>query len=149
MISPLSLFTALSLALLIGTEFAVSAFINPIVGRLELSARIDATRRFAALLGKVMPIWYAFDFLLLIADATIRRHQPRLAELVAALCIWAAAIIFSLVSLVPINNRITQLSGNSVSEQALREHKLWDTLHRVRVAALCAAFLAYLLGISA
>src|SRR5579872_5933028 len=44
-----------SIGLLVGTEFAVSAFINPILAKLEPSAEAHATSLFAKKLGFVMP----------------------------------------------------------------------------------------------
>ncbi|HEY1766401.1 MAG TPA: DUF1772 domain-containing protein [Terracidiphilus sp.] len=147
MILSLSLFTIFSVALLVGTEFAVSAFVNPVLWKLDPPARADATRRFAALLGKVMPIWYALDFVLLVIEAFDQRRHSGLPEIIAACTLWAAAILASVLWLVPINNRMIQLRPESPSGTALSEHKQWDALHRVRVSALCLAFLAFLFGV--
>lgn len=48
--------TILAIGHMIGTEFAVSAFINPVVQRLEETAQAKILSLFAALLGKVMPV---------------------------------------------------------------------------------------------
>jgi hypothetical protein len=147
MTSFLDVLTVVSLALLIGTEFAVSVFINPVLRKLDAAARMHATRLFAALLGTVMPFWYGFDFLLLIAEAVVRRHQSGISMLTVSSVIWAAIIAFSLLTLVPINNRMMQLGADSSSTDALRDHKKWDGLHRMRVLALGASFITALLAI--
>jgi uncharacterized membrane protein len=149
MIFSLSLLTVVSIALLVGTEFAVSAFVNPVLWKLDASARIAATRLFAALLGKVMPFWYAGNLLLLVVEALVRRSQPGASLLAGAAGVWTAVILLSLLVLVPINNRMAQLSPDAPSDRDLREHKRWDALHRVRVAALCAAFIASLIAMHA
>jgi uncharacterized membrane protein len=145
----LSLLTVVSIALLVGTEFAVSAFVNPVLWKLDAPARIAATRLFAALLGKAMPFWYAGNLLLLVAEALVRRSQPGLSLLAGAAGVWAAVIVLSLLVLVPINNRMAQLNPGASSDRDLREHKRWDALHRLRVAALCAAFIASVIAMHA
>ena len=53
---------------MIGTEFAVSAFINPVLWRFERGAQIKAIHMFAAQLGFVMPFWYGMGLVLLLAE---------------------------------------------------------------------------------
>ncbi|HEX8711702.1 MAG TPA: DUF1772 domain-containing protein [Terracidiphilus sp.] len=143
----LDIAATLCIGLLIGTEFAVSAFINPVLEKLELSARVDATRRFARKLGTVMPFWYSFSLLLLVAESVILRHGPALPFLVAASAIWVAVIILTLLFLVPINNRIVQMDPASFVDSLRHQHQKWDTLHRWRVLALCVAMTCMLIGI--
>jgi hypothetical protein len=80
-------------------------------------------------------------------EAFVEHHRRGLPEIVAACGIWIAVILASVLWLVPINNRMVQLSPGSLSGPALREHKHWDALHRLRILALCLAFLAFLFGI--
>ena len=138
--------TIASMGLLVGSEFAVSAFINPVVWSLEDRAQARAIALFAARLGAVMPFWYAFSLVLIIVEAVIRRHEPGLPLLIAACGIWIAVAVFSVAFLVPINNRMVRLSPESFSETARREHKKWDALHRVRVVAIGVALICFLLG---
>lgn len=144
----LDVLTIVSIALLMGAEFAVSAFVNPVLWKLDPAARMQATRLFAALLGAVMPFWYGLNLLLLLAEAITRRHHAGLSLLITvAAIIWAAVIAFSVLALVPINNRMAQLGPDSPGVDALREHKRWDALHRIRVLAVCVSFIAALLSI--
>ena len=106
MILFLSVVTILSIGLMVGTEFAVWAFINPILEKLDEQARAHAVRLFAAKLGKVMPFWYAGNFLLLVIEAILLRAQPVIGLLATASAIWAAVIVLTLIFLVPINNRL-------------------------------------------
>ena len=146
MILTFSAATVLSVGLMTGVEFAVWAFINPILFRLDVPARDEAVRLFGLKLGKVMPFWYVGNFLLLIALCVFLRGQPSIRHLVAALGLWAVAILLSLIVLVPINNRIVRADGTLPSEQLHRQHRKWDAMHRVRVVTLCAAYLLLLLG---
>src|SRR5215470_18908422 len=60
-------------------------------------------------------------------------------------------IVFTVVFLVPINNRMARLSSDSLSETARREHKKWDAPHRLRVmgvALICFLLRTLLRGLS-
>ena len=142
----LDLATILCVGLMVGVELSVSAFVNPVVNRLEPQAEAEAARLFARRLGAAMPFWYVLSFLLILAEAVSRRSQPGLALIVAAAVIWAAVIVFTLLLLVPINNRIAQ-SNAAVSPEDLRRDRVrWDARHRWRIAALAAAMLCLLAG---
>ena len=147
MILFLSVVTILSIGLMIGTEFAVSAFINPILEKLDEQARAHAVRLFAAKLGKVMPFWYAGNFLLLVIEAVLLRGEPAMRLLAAASGVWAAVIVLTLLFLVPINNRLSRQDAVWTLREADRQHRRWDAMHRARVVALGAAFVLLLLGV--
>lgn len=142
----LDVVTTICIGLLIGTEFAVSVFINPVLERLDPSTRIRTTSYFAKRLGSAMPFWYALSFLLLIVEAVFRRHSAGESLLIAAIALWFAAIILSVTILVPINNRIMRLDANSPAS-SLQEHSRWDLLHRGRVVLLVASMVCFLLAV--
>jgi uncharacterized membrane protein len=135
------------IGLLIGTEFAVSAFINPVLTQLGGTAEGHATRLFAKKLGAFMPFWYALSLLLLIAQGVVRRHQPGFAWIVTAAILWAAVIALTILILVPINNRIAAASAEEFDSSLRAQHTRWDALHRGRVAVLLAAMILFLLAI--
>jgi uncharacterized membrane protein len=143
----LDLVIIVCIGLLVGTEFSVSVFINPILSRLDESAQAAATRMFAIRLGKSMPFWYAASLLLLLAETFLRRHEPGLSLLIVASTIWAVVIILTILFLVPINNRMMQLDAGAFPEQAMRAHDRWDTLHRIRVLALMTSMVCFLLAV--
>jgi uncharacterized membrane protein len=136
----LDLATTVSIGMLVGVEFAVSAFVNPVLWKLERPAQAEAIQRFARMLGTVMPFWYAGSFVLLVAEAIARHHESGFVLLVGAGSLWAVVIVLTLVFLVPINNRMARMDGSTFSEQAALEHRRWDSRHRLRVAALAVAF---------
>ena len=137
----------LCIGLLIGVEFAVSAFINPILWRLEESAQAEAIPHFARRLGRAMPFWYALSFLFLLAATWADRHQAHLPLLITAAAIWAAVILITVLVLVPINNRMMRLPAGSFTREARQAHKRWDTLHRLRILALGISFACFLSAI--
>lgn len=147
MILFLGIATVLSTGLMIGTEFAVSAFINPILEKLDGQARAHAVRLFAAKLGKVMPFWYTGNFLLLIVEAILLRGERAMGLLAVASGVWAAVIVLTLLFLVPINNRLARQDVSLTLPEADRQHRRWDAMHRARVVALSAAFVLLLLGV--
>lgn len=138
--------TTVCVGLLIGTEFSVSAFVNPVVWRLDERAQSQAIAMFARLLGTVMPFWYGLSLLLLLAETAIRRHQAGFL-LSTASGIWVAVIVLTLLFLVPINNRMMGLDPDSFSNAARREHRKWDAMHRMRVLALSVAMVCFLIAV--
>jgi Domain of unknown function (DUF1772) len=137
----LDIITILTTGLMIGNELTVSLFINPVIWQLDEQAQAKALSIFARNLGKAMPLWYALSLVLLIAEAYLRRHQPTLPPLLAAIIIWIAVILYSVTTLVPINNRIAALSTAPLPTQWLAETKKWDTLHRWRILLLTIAMI--------
>jgi uncharacterized membrane protein len=136
----LDIITILCIGLMVGTELTVSLFINPVVWQLDEPAEAKALSLFARYLGKALPIWYILSLVLLIAEAYLRRNQPALTPLLTAIIIWIAVILYTVTTLVPINNRIAALTA-SLPTQWRSEHKKWDTLHRLRILLLIIAMI--------
>jgi uncharacterized membrane protein len=148
MTSTLNIAAILCIGLMIGAEFAVSAFVNPVLRKLDDRTRLAVIRLFAAKLGFAMPFWYGLGFLLLLTETFLRRHQPQFTLLALSTGIWAAVIVLTLLFLVPINNRLAQLSPETAdAREALQQHARWDSMHRIRVAALMAAWVLFLLAL--
>ena len=142
----LDIVATVCIGLLIGTEVAVSVFINPVLERFDTETRMKAISYFAKRLGTAMPFWYALSFVLLIAVAVLRRRSLGEPLLMGASVLWLAVIILTLIFLVPINNRMMRLGPDS-SDGSLEEHRRWDLLHRGRVAVLAASMVCFLLAI--
>jgi|SRR5579859_1529818 len=138
--------TILCTGLMIGNELAFSLFVNPVVWQLEERSQAKALSLFAGILGKVMPFWYALCLILMIAETYLRRHERALGFLLIAIAIWIAMIVYSVTTLVPINNRIAGLA-NHLPEGWRQEHKRWDTYHRWRILSLVIAIVCLVLGI--
>jgi uncharacterized membrane protein len=133
--------------LMVGNELTVSLFINPVMWKLDAAAQLKALGLFARILGRTMPFWYGICLVLLLVEAVVRRHQAALWYLLTAVAIWAAIIVFTLVILLPINNRIAALAPDTPLGQWLPSHKQWDKLHRIRIAFLLAALLLLVHGL--
>ena len=131
---------------MIGTEFAVSVFIGPVLDQLG-PAKAKATSLFAGRLGTAMPFWYILSLLFLIAETLLRRHESGVGLLITATAIWVAVIVGTLFLLVPINNRIARSQSETFSEKLQKEHRRWERLHRGRVALLAIAMVCLCVAI--
>lgn len=143
----LSTVAIVSIGLMIGVEFAVWAFINPILRKLADEPRAQAIVLFARRLGTAMPFWYTANLLLLIAEWVLLRRAVGAPLLATAVGLWVLVIVLTLMFLVPINNRMAREESHASAERAHREHKRWDSLHRARVIALGAAMVLFVVGI--
>lgn len=143
----LNIATILCIGLLIGVELAVSAFINPVVWKLDPAAQANAFRLFGRRLGRAMPVWYIASLLLLVSEMIAHWHEPRVGLLGAAIAFWVAAVALSVLFLVPINSRMVRTDANGFTESTQRELRKWDSLHRVRICLLAIAMIFFLAGI--
>jgi Domain of unknown function (DUF1772) len=143
----LDITTILCAAFMTGNEIAVSLFVNPVVWQLDEPSQAKALRLFAALLGKAMPIWYAASLVLMVIEACLRRQQPAFPWIVAAASLWIAIIAYTLLVLLPINNRIAALETSALPAGWLQQHRKWDRHHRVRILLLILAVALFLHGI--
>jgi uncharacterized membrane protein len=125
--------------LMVGNELAVSAFVNPAVWQLESGPQAQGLSILARSLGRVMPVWYGVCLALLALESLLHRHQTTLVPLLTATLIWAGVIVFSIVKLVPINDRIASLNTAVPTPDWKADHRKWDYLHRVRVLVLAVA----------
>ena len=119
---------------------------NPVIWQLEDRSQAKALSLFARILGKVMPFWYALCLALMIVETYLRRHQPGRTLLFIAIAIWIVIIVYTLTTLVPINNRIARLA-DGLPEGWRQEHKRWDTYHRWRILSLVIAAVCLVGGI--
>ncbi len=143
----LAIATTVCIGLLIGTEFSVAAFVNPILEKLDIVARTEATRLFGRRLERQCRMWYIASIVLLAAEMIVNRHEAGFALLGAATVLWAVAILMSIFLLVPINNRLTRAESQAFTETERGEHRRWDMLHRVRVGMLMLAMTCFLLAV--
>ena len=113
---------------LVGVEFSVSAFVDPSAWRLETAPQAVMLGRVAAVLGKIMPFWYAGALVLLGAETWLNRHTPGSEVLLTASVIWL------LTTLVPLNKRVVEAGPGWQAA-----HRTWDRRHRMRILALAIA----------
>ena len=112
---------------------------------------IPVRASFAKLFGRVMPFWIGastlLNLLLLLPFGHSNRFVWRTDAI--ALTIQLAAVGFSLIGPVPINNRIARRALASLpSDWRVQEHR-WDVYHWLRTSGLIMAFVLLALGLAA
>jgi hypothetical protein len=119
---------------LLGVEFGVAAFTNPLASRLPDDAYRMVRSGGSRLLGALMPFWYIGTLVVLIAAAVLSRDV----RAVAAAALMGAALLLSVTVLVPINNRIGAWTSEADVDRDLASR--WDSFHWLRVAILAVVF---------
>ena len=135
--------------LMVGCELSIAALIHPILDRLQDDAHQAAASAIARVLGTVMPFWYNLTFLLTLAEVGFRwRQSGRLPACIAAsAALWMLAIVYSLIALVPVNNRIKSWENTTPPPDWKTYRRRWDMHHRWRVLLLTAAFALMISGV--
>ena len=145
----LQLLAVLILGLMCGSELSVAAFAHPALNRQSRDAHILVRSSLAALLGRVMPFWFAgstlLNLLLLLPFANLNPSAWHLAAI--ALAIQVCAVVFSLIGPVPINNRIAKWSPESLPEDWQAQERRWDLYHWLRTCGLVLAFAFLVLSV--
>jgi uncharacterized membrane protein len=135
--------------LMVGSELAVAAFVNPTLDRLADNVHLPAASALARVLGRFMPFWYILVFLLTLAEAYIQWHQSGSLPIwfFTSAILWALAIAYTITTLVPINNRIASWEKVNPPANWKTFRNRWDLLHRWRVVLLTTAFAFLIVGV--
>jgi uncharacterized membrane protein len=146
----LQLLAVLALGLMCGSELNVAAFAHPTLNRKPLEVHVPMRASFALLFGRVMPFWMAgstlLNLLLLLPFEHLSEAAWRFAAIAFAIQVFA--VVFSLVGLVPINNRIAKWTTESLPEDWQAQEDRWDQYHWWRTCGLIAAFAILVLSMS-
>lgn len=134
--------TVVITGLMVGNEFAVSAFVHPSFSQLDDPAHASSAQSLARIYGKVMPFWYALVLILTVAvTINLRLAQSEALWLaIASATLWVSSIVFTLIGPVPINNQVINWDLAHLSPNWKDLRSRWDRLHAVRVAIVFAAF---------
>ena len=145
----LNVIAILVAGLMVGCELSIAAFVHPTLDRLPDDVHLPAASALARVMGTVMPFWYALTLLLTLAEVVIRWHQSgRLPIWIAASAVlWMLVIVYTITTLVPINNRIASWEKSAPPPDWKTYRRRWDMLHRWRVALLTIAFTLLIVGI--
>ena len=135
--------------LMVGCELGVAAFIHPTLDKLPDVAHLPAASALARVLGTVMPFWYAIGFSLILAEAVIAWRQSGILPIwfAASSILWMLVIVYTITTLVPINNRIASWEKFTPPADWKTYRTKWDSHHRRRVALLTIAFAILVVGI--
>jgi hypothetical protein len=143
--------TATVAAMMAGNEFAIAAFVHPQLRKLNHTAHSQAVAPLAAVLGKIMPLWYGLALVLILGAAFEHRPITSASGLLItfAAVLWVVVIVFTVSMLVPINNRIARMNPEQPYATWLEDRCRWDKLHRIRVELLILAVMLLLAGLFA
>ncbi|GAA2730009.1 DUF1772 domain-containing protein [Streptomyces nogalater] len=140
MLNALEILTTVVVGVMVGVEFSVAFFVNPILDGLPGDNGLRARTHGARLLGAVMPFWYIGSLVLGTVWAVAGRHHHGAGLVVTAAALLSLSVIMSILLLVPINNRIKTWTADGLPADWKQQMNRWDRLHHVRVAVIIAAF---------
>ena len=136
----IDLIAVLVTVLLAGTELAVGVFVHPVLSKLHDAAHAEAAKSLAKLLGKVMPFWYATALLLVVVSLFARAVGTwSWWACLSSAVLLAVTVPFSLICLVPINNRVAALNLDSLPGDWKNDRRRWDQYHSIRIVILLLA----------
>ena len=146
MLATLAVITATVVGVMVGVEFAVAVFVNPMLRRLPVGSSLQARADGGRILGRVMPFWY-FGSLIFTAWLAAANWGGAAGDAaVAAAALFAVSVIMSIALLVPINNRSVTWTAENHPADWREQHQRWDRLHYARVAILVAGFVLTLVA---
>ena len=146
MLNALAILTASVTGTLVGVEFCVAVFVNPILLRLPAGPSLEARADGARVLGRVMPFWYSGSLLLTAWLAAVKWGGPAGAAAVAAAALLAVSVAMSITLLVPINSRAVTWTADHHPADWREQQQRWDRLHYARVAIIVAGFVLSLVA---
>jgi hypothetical protein len=148
-VETLNVMAILVAGLIVGCELSIAAFIHPTLDMLPDNVHQPAASAIARVMGTVMPFWYALTFLLSLAEVVIRWHQSGRLPIwiVTSSVLWMLVILYTITTLVPINNRIASWEKSTPPPDWKLFRRRWDMLHRWRVVLLTIAFVLLIVGI--
>ena len=146
MVSALAVVTATVVGTMVGVEFAVAVFVNPILLRLPAGPSLEARADGGRVLGRVMPFWYVGSLILTAGLAAASWGKPAAGAALAATALLALSVVMSVALLVPINNRSVTWTADDHPGDWREQQQRWDRLHYARVAIIVAAFVLTLVA---
>ena len=149
MLTTLAVITATVTGVMVGVEFAVAVFVNPIQRRLPVGSWIEATAAGGRVLGRVMPFWYVGSLLLTAWLAAATWGGPAGGPAVAAAALLVVSVVMSIALLVPINNRSATWTAGDHPDDWREQQQRRDRLHYLRVVIILAAFVLTLVAATA
>ena len=149
MIELLNVAAIIVAGLMVGNELAVAVFVHPTLDRLPDEVHRPAAIALAGVLGRFMPFWYILVILLTLADTLIQWHHSGRwpVWLAGSAILWVLAVVYTLIALVPVNNRIASWTEENAPADWKTYRSRWDGHHRWRVALLTIAFAFFIVGV--
>lgn len=133
---------------MVGNEFAVAAFVHPDLSHLDDRTHARSAQALARTFGRVMPVWYAATLVLNIAVVFMARTPWGVPWWLAcaSAVLFAISIGYTILGLVPINNRVSTWDLDALPSDWREQRRRWDRLHEIRVVLLFAALVSLTLS---
>ncbi len=142
----LVIITIVLVGLMVGVEFAVAAFIEPLFDRLPDTAAITARSTGARVLGRLMPFWYIGSVLLAVIWTVQAWGHPQARTVALAVALLLVSVVMSVTVLVPINSRVARWASEGVPADWRPQVRRWNGFHYARVGIIIAAFVLLVLA---
>ncbi|MFJ2671339.1 anthrone oxygenase family protein [Streptomyces sp. NPDC087525] len=136
----LAVVTVVVVGVMVGVEFAVAVFVNPILDRLPDDGGLGARSDGARVLGRVMPFWYIGSVVLGALWSALAWGAAGVSFVAAGTVLLVVSVVMSILLLVPINSRVATWSHEGVPADWKQQMGRWDRFHYVRVGVIVLAF---------
>jgi hypothetical protein len=146
MFNALAVIAATVVGTMVGVEFAVAVFVNPIFLRLPAGPAIEARADGSRVLGRVMPFWYVASLILTAGLAVATSGGAAAGAAIAAAALLVVSVVMSVALLVPIAKRSATWTADNHPDDYREQAQRWDRLHYARVAIIVAAFVLVLVA---
>jgi uncharacterized membrane protein len=121
--------------MLTGHEFAGLMAVYPALGKLQPLTRLQAEQEIYRRYGKIMPFYMSSTIASFLPTLALipNRRSPAFRFTLAGMTCFAAMLMVTLPTNLPINKRIEELPAEEVSFEEFRElRERWDRLHAAR-----------------
>jgi hypothetical protein len=149
MLNALAVIAATVAGTMVGVEFAVAVFVNPMLLRLPAGPSLEARADGARVLGRVMPFWYIAALILTAALAAATHGDAATGAAIAAAALLAVSVVMSVTLLVPIAKRSATWTVDDHPGDWREQQQRWDHLHYARVAIILTGFVLTLVAVAA
>ncbi|MFI1735047.1 anthrone oxygenase family protein [Streptomyces acidicola] len=143
----LAVVTVVVVGVMVGVEFAVAAFVNPILDRLPNDGGLGARSDGARVLGRVMPFWYIGSVVLGTVWAAVAWGGGGASLVAAGTALLVLSVVMSILLLVPVNSRVATWSTEGVPADWKQQVGRWDRFHQVRVGVIVLAFALFVVAL--
>ncbi|MCX4695713.1 DUF1772 domain-containing protein [Streptomyces sp. NBC_01408] len=144
----LAVVTVVVVGIMVGVEFAVAVFVNPILNRLPDDSTIAARADGGRVLGRVMPFWYIGSMVLGAVWAAMAWGGAGASLVTAATALLAVSVVMSVLLLVPINNRAKTWTAEGRPADWKQQAGRWDRYHYARVGVIVLAFALFAVALT-
>ncbi len=144
----LSVVTVVVVGVMVGVEFAVAVFVNPILDRLPNDGGLGARSDGARVLGRAMPFWYVGSVVLGAVWAAVAWGDAGAGAVTAGAALLVVSVVMSVLLLVPINSRVATWSREGAPADWKQQVGRWDRFHYVRVAVIVLAFALFAVALA-